>query len=474
MSETTTNTDPSIIVIFGITGDLAKRKLLPALYNLMREKNLHEKTVIVGVTRQNITAEELFNIYEKQNDFKNSKVLEELKARLVVHTMDITSSADYKKLRTALDDIEAKFGLCMNRLYYLSIPPQVFGPIVRFLGENKLNESCSHNVAKTSLLVEKPFGYDIKSAEELITETSKYFSEEQIYRIDHYLAKDTVQNILTFRFFNSIFESVWDCENIASIHISALEDIGIEGRVTFYEQTGALRDLIQSHLLQLLSVVAMEKPKSLTSNDEIHASRLELLKSVETIHPHEVASYSIRGQYDTYRKEVDNPKSNIETYAALRIRINNKRWKDVPIIISTGKSLDKKSTMVKIVFSKTNKSSASANSLTFRIQPDEGISLGLYVKKPVLKNEIQDVDMDFNYDSFFKDKNKPDAYQRILVDAIKGDHDLFATSQEVMESWRIVEGVLTVWSKDDKNMHFYKNNSPESSNLLSWLESSKP
>jgi len=461
---------PAIIVIFGVTGDLVQRKLFPALSDLIKANLLHEKTTIVGITRQDITANQLLDKLLKGNPSLDQKAIDLLRDRFVVQNMDVTEGSDYDQLLTSLNKIEERHGMCMNRLYYLSIPPQVFGPIVRFLGEHGLNKSCQHGQAKTRLLVEKPFGYNRESAQELIDDTSKYFSEEQIFRIDHYLAKETVQNILSFRFSNAIFESIWDSQHIRRIEISAIEKIGIENRAIFYEQVGAMRDFIQSHLLQLLSVVAMEKPTSMTPI-AIHRSRLKLLQEVVSPAPNKIDQVAFRAQYQTYKAEVNNPRSTTETYAALKLFINSKRWGKVPIIIKTGKALDQKNTEIRIIFRRDGQKKVSHNSLTFRIQPNEGIALELYVKKPGLDNEIEPVKMDFSYSKFFDSKSQPDAYERVLVDVMRGDHTLFATSGEVLETWRIVEPVIIAWGKNNQSLPLYKNGSENPETIPDWAVS---
>lgn len=461
--------EPAIIVIFGITGDLVKKKLFPALCDLINANLLHEQTVIVGVTRQSISAEEMLDRLTNGEKQYDTKLIERIKNKLYMHTMDITSGPDYDVLLQSLNKIEDERGLCLNRLYYLSIPSQVFAPIVRYMGEHGLNQSCQHNIAETRLLIEKPFGYDNVSAKELIVDTAKYFKESQIFRIDHYLAKETVQNILSFRVNNSIFESLWDSKSISRIDITAFEKIGIEGRVIFYEQTGALRDLIQSHLLQLMAIITMEEPLSLSS-ENIHKAKLELLDQVEPIANSDISKSSMRAQYETYREEVNNPKSNVETYAAIKLNINNPRWRGVPIVIKTAKQLSQKNTEVSIIFKRPASAKAKHNSLSFRIQPNEGIDLALYVKKPSLETQLKLVTMDFSYDRFFDSKLQPDAYERVLVDVIKGDHTLFTTSEEVLAVWRIVDPVLNHWSKGNSDLLTYKNNSDGPEQLPEWLK----
>jgi glucose-6-phosphate 1-dehydrogenase len=451
--------EPAIIVIFGITGDLAKRKLLPALYHLFKDDLLHEHTVVVGVTRRDITTDELLADVElcvnETDGICDPAGVRKLRERLRMLTMDVTAHDEYDRLLKELNAIEDTHGMCMNRLYYLSIPPQVYSPIVRLLGTHGLNKSCQHGTAGSRILVEKPFGYDLKSAGELIAETSKYFSEDQIFRIDHYLAKETVQNILAFRFNNPIFESIWNADHIASVQITATEKLGIEGRKVFYEQTGAMRDLIQSHLLQLLAVVAMGKPLSMDQAG-IHAEKLATLRAVMPPAEDQADSMAVRGQYEGYRTEVDKPDSNIETYAALLLYMNTERWRDVPFLIRTGKSLAQKQTDIRVVFKKEIES-GQQNILTFRIQPDEGIGLSLMVKKPGYESQVEEAPMDFSYERSFTDAHgHPDAYERVLVDAVRGDHTLFATGEEVLASWRIIEPILRAWLQSDKGLEIYQ------------------
>jgi glucose-6-phosphate 1-dehydrogenase len=453
--------EPAIIVIFGITGDLSKRKLLPALYHLLKDDLLHEHTIILGVSRRQITTEQVLAetdlCINEPDNICDPAAVEKMRQKLLTHTMDLDSGEAYDELLTKLNDIEREHDVHMNRLYYLSIPPQVFGGIVQKLGEHGLNTSCQHGNASTRLLVEKPFGYDYESAEKLITDTSKSFGEDQVYRIDHYVAKETVQNILTFRFNNPIFEAIWDHQHIGSIVVTATEKIGIENRTVFYEQTGALRDLIQSHLLQILAVVTMEKPASMHS-DDIHRAKLSLLDTIAAVPMEHVHERAIRGQYDTYRQEVNKPDSNIETYAGVYLEIGAPRWQGVPVLLRTGKALADKMTDVRVTFTDPV-TTDQENILIFRIQPNEGISVELRVKKPGYEQQIQPAQMIFSYRRTFDDHGHPDAYERVLVDAVRGDHTLFATSAEILSSWRIVEPVLKAWQQNGDGLEIYKSGS---------------
>ncbi len=446
---------PSIIVIFGITGDLSHRYLLPALYHLFKDGLLHEKTQIIGISRRQMTAQELLDQVElcvnEVDNICDPDTLKKMYDHARMFQMDLVDPAAYQSLRATLDEIEESNGVCMNRLYYLSIPPQVYDPIIRLMGEASLNTSCQHGKAMTRLLVEKPFGYDLQSAQMLIADTEKVFGEEQIFRIDHYLAKETVQNILTFRFKNPIFEALWNRTHISQIEIYASEKITIEGRAQFYEPIGALRDFIQSHLLQILAIVTMDQPKAMDS-DSIHASKQLVLSQVVPIAPDKVHELSVRGQYEGYREEVLNPASTTETFAGIRTTINNDRWRDIPIIIWTGKALAEKQNEICVTF--TGQSNES-NQLRFRIQPNEGIEIDLVAKKPGFDNEFQHVSMDFSYQKNFANHEHPNAYERVLADAVRGDHTLFATSAEVLSAWRIIDSVINEWAKNANDLQDY-------------------
>ena len=457
-SSQTLDLSPSIIVIFGITGDLARRKVLPALYHLSKEKLLPVQFEIVGTSRRPLTIDELIKEVElcvlEIDNVCDPEALRVFRQHIRLIQLDPANGDDYDDLRKTLDGIESEHDVCMNRLYYLSIPPQIYGSVVRSLGEHGLNQGCQHGQAASRLLVEKPFGYDYVSAEELIATTTSAFAEEQILRIDHYLAKETAQNILTFRQHNPLFASIWNNQNITSIDIVAYEKIGIEGRIDFYEHIGALRDLIQSHLLQLLTLTTMELPAQIGDSVAIHAAKQALLDAVEAPAPHEVTGNVVRAQYAGYRDEVNNPDSTTETFVSCRLKIDNDRWRGTPITLKTGKSMASKRTDITICFGHTG-SDAADNQLTFRIQPNEGIDIQLLVKKPGFKNEVHPASMDFSYVTTFDDHAHPDAYERVLVDAIRGDHTLFATSQEVLASWRILQPILEQWSQASGDLKTY-------------------
>jgi len=452
MASDVTALDPSIIVIFGITGDLSKRYLLPALYHLFKVGLLDERSVIVGISRRDMTAAQLLDgvelCHEEPNGVCDPDVEKRLRNQTRMVQMDLGDQQGYHHLHELLDGIEAEAGICMNRLYYLSIPPVVYEPIVGLMGQASLQNGCQHGSAASRLLVEKPFGYDTSSASTLIDSIGAVFKEDQLFRIDHYLAKETVQNILTFRFDNPIFEAIWDKDHIEHIEIIASEQIGIMGRAVFYEPLGALRDFIQSHLLQLLAIVTMDKPAQMDS-DHIHEMKQQLLDTVRPVGQDAQGVFdALRGQYQGYREEVDNMQSVTETFAAIRTTIDNDRWRNVPIIIWTGKGLGEKRTEIIVAF---RNGLRPPNRLRFRISPSEGIEVELLAKKPGYATELEPAIMDFSYDDSFEDHRHPNAYERVLVDAIRGDHTLFATSHEVMAAWQVVQPVLDAWQRDGGN-----------------------
>ncbi|HWB38745.1 MAG TPA: glucose-6-phosphate dehydrogenase [Candidatus Saccharimonadales bacterium] len=448
---------PTIFVIFGITGDLAQRYLLPALYHLFKDGKLHDQTEIVGITRRDITAEDLLKQTELCVNEIDKVCDPEALAAMHRHTrmvqMDLNDADAYAKLLQTLNGIEDETGVCMNRLYYLSIPPQVYAPVIQHLGNQGLSGSCQHGQASSRLLIEKPFGYDLQSARDLVQETGSVFDESQIFRIDHFLAKETAQNILTFRFKNPIFEPLWNAEHIASIDIATSEQIGIEGRVQFYEPLGALRDFIQNHLLQLLAITTMDQPAALDS-DSIHRSKQYLLEQIQPVPADKVADNAHRGQYKGYREEVNNPDSATETYADITIFIDSERWRNVPMRLWTGKNLHEKNYDITVNF--RSQADEPGNRLIFHIQPNEGIELDLLAKKPGFDDKLQTAAMDFSYQQNFDDHGHPNAYERVLVDAVKGDHTLFTTSEEVLASWRVVQPILDEWSKNSSDLMMYE------------------
>jgi glucose-6-phosphate 1-dehydrogenase len=451
---------PLVLVIFGITGDLAQRKLLPALYHLQLAGDLPGKLKIVGISRRDVPVHDVYarlKEFSGDEDF-NAAVAEQLARHTEMIQMDLVSKQAYADLLEQLEAIEMRLGDDAVRLYYLSIPPQVFTPIIHLLGETGHNAPLAGRNDTPRLLVEKPFGYDEASARELINVVDEHFGESQIYRIDHYVAKETVQNILTFRFNNPLFEAVWNREHINSIRVTAHEQIGIEGRAAFYEQTGALRDLIQSHLLQMLAITTMDRPAKFDS-DDIHAEKLKLLQAITPIAPDRVTSQTLRGQYEGYRQEVGNPGSNVETFARIGLAIDNDRWRGVPITLETGKALAHKATEISVCFDGPGQAGSEDNQLVFRLQPKEGITLFLQAKQPGIANVTDTAEMTFDYATSFSVR-PAEAYERVIVDAIRGDQTLFASADEVMTSWRIVEHVIKEWAKGPDGLQLYPAGGP--------------
>lgn len=439
---------PPVIVIFGITGDLSKRKLLPALYHLLSQKLLPEDTKIIGISRRPLTTEELLGTVElcvlEKDNVCDPVGLKRVEAAIQTHRLNPEEPEDYQRLRKLLDSFDGHTK--RKRLFYMSIPASAYPPIIKNLAAAGLNEE------RNRLLLEKPFGYNLSSAEQLIKLLSADFQEEQIYRIDHYLAKETAQNLLAFRMHNPIFIPLWNSEHIQRVHIRALETITVEGRAGFYEQTGALRDFIQSHLMQLLSITMMDVPADMSS-EAIHTAKQHFLEQLLPADPDE----AVRGQYTGYRQEVGNPASNVETYAALRLKHSAERWQGTDILLETGKAMDRKTTDITVEFKTPHE--RRRNSLIFRIQPGEGISLDLVAKEPGFTDRMHHAALDFRYTETFKDKQHIDAYERVLMDAVRGDRALFASDREVLATWRVLQPVLEAWESSGEGLITYKSGS---------------
>ncbi len=451
---------PLLLVIFGISGNLARRKLMPALYHLLQRGDLPKTFRVVGISRKDYQPEQLFQDIQRYLPSDVDEVaLSRLKANTVVTQLDLRGNDAYETLREQLETASTELGGSTTRLYYLSIPAQAFGGVVRSLGETGHNRTFGSESVAPRLLIEKPFGYDTASAQSLILAADEHYDESQLYRIDHYLAKETAQNILTFRFSNPLFQTIWNARHIDRISIGAFETIGIEGRADFYEKTGALRDILQSHLLQLLALIMMEQPAKLESAD-IHRAKQRLLDSISPIGLDEVSEKAVRGQYKGYRNEVNNPDSNVETFARLRLAVDNEQWRGVPVVLETGKALDRKCTEIAVHF-RENADAVGDNTLTFRLQPHEGITLSLQAKRPGMTNVTETVAMEFDYARSFAG-GTAEAYERVILDAVRGDQSLFASGAEVMASWRIVQNVLSSWTNNANDLHIYASGeSPE-------------
>lgn len=407
------------LIIFGISGDLSRRKLLPALSSIIATGDFNDLEII-GVSRKALNPAGLFDAV--------------LLEKSTVFSMDMALLADYRKLKSSVD-----IGQDSQILIYLSVPPVAAHQIIELLGEAGLNGS------NVKLLLEKPFGVDYDSAVQMNQRLSTFFDEQQLYRIDHYLAKEMAQNIVAFRAGNALFSHMWSGEFIEKIEIEASETIGVEGRAQFYEQTGALRDVVQGHLMQLLSLVLMDIPTDLDWN-ELPVLRQSALQAVAPANPKLVK----RAQYQGYQEEVGNLGSLTETFVYFELSSDSLRWKNVPLILLAGKALAKKTTEIRIHFKKLHE--AQGNVLTFRIQPNEGIEMELFIKKPGYERGMESQKLRFSYPD---DTVLPDAYEQVLVDAIRSQKSLFASSGEVLESWRILQPLLSAWEMEGGPLEIY-------------------
>jgi glucose-6-phosphate 1-dehydrogenase len=457
---------PTTLVIFGATGDLAKRKLLPALYNLAHEGALPERFNLIGVSRSDHAHEEFrAQAQDAIKEFSRrepdpavlDKLLEEV--RYVPGTFDDASV--YDTLGKALDEFDTAAGVRMNRCFYLSTAPMFFPVIVRQLGDHKL---CRHEGADVRVVIEKPFGTTLAEAEALNREVLSVLDEHQVFRIDHYLGKETVQNIMAFRFANGLFEPIWNRNYIDQIQITAAEDIGIGSRAGYYDSAGALRDLIQNHMLQLLCHIAMEPPVNFTA-DEVRNEKVKVLQAIHAPTDEQIDEIAVRAQYAEgesggdhvggYLQEPDVPSdSNTETYAGLRLEVDNWRWAGVPFYLRTGKRLARKVTEVAVTlkpvphlaFKQEGALGVRPNQLIMTMQPNEGVSLSLGAKIPGTRMRIRPVYMEFLYGTSFLSQS-PEAYERLIMDAMRGDATLFTRNDEVEAQWRICDPIVQKWEQ---------------------------
>lgn len=456
-----------ILVIFGATGDLTARKLLPALYNLARDGQLPGHFACVGFARRPKSHDDFrMEMLEAISKFSRSKPVDSqlwksFREQIFYVQSEFDDDKGYEALEQFLKKLDAQFGTKGNRVYYLSVQPSFFTTIVEKLNQHHLIYPHDLKNKWSRIIIEKPFGEDTDSAMKLQHELIQHLDENQIYRIDHYLGKETVQNLLVFRFGNSIFESVWNSHHIDNVQITVAEEIGIGTRGRFWEEAGMLRDIVQNHMMQLLSLVAMEPPTNLKA-DSIHDEKVKVLESVRPFPVHQMDDFAIRGQYGPgyingelvkgYREEANvDPHSFVETYAALQVYIDNWRWAGVPFFLRAGKRLPKRATEIAITFKKVpgylfqgTGSTLDSNVLMIRIQPDEGISFKINCKVPALNNVIQPVKMDFRYGSYFG-LTPPDAYERLICDCMAGDNTLFARDDEVLMSWKLLTPILKHW-----------------------------
>jgi glucose-6-phosphate 1-dehydrogenase len=458
---------PTALVIFGATGDLAHRKLLPALYNLAHEGQLPERFEVVGVGRRTHEDEEfrdtvLDSIQRFSRRRPDPHVLEGLLngTRYVQGSFD--DDAVYAELSQALDDYDQQAGRKLDRVFYLSTAPEFFPLIAGKLGTAGLAQLGE---AQVRIVIEKPFGYDLASARKLNADLLESFEEPQIFRIDHYLGKETVQNLMAMRFANALFEPVWNRNYIDHVQITAAEDIGIGGRAGYYEHSGALRDLVQNHMLQLLALVAMEPPTAFDAN-RLRDEKLKVLEAIVPPRLEGVPSMALRAQYSPgvvggvpvpgYREEPGvAPYSRTPTYAALRLHVSNWRWAGVPFYLRTGKRLDRKLTEIAVILKQIPhmalQSSGSvgiqANQIVFTLQPDEGVSVSIGAKIPGSRMRIRPVNMEFRYGTSFLSES-PEAYERLILDAMRGDATLFTRNDEIEALWGIIDPILEAWAED--------------------------
>ena len=456
--------DPCTIVIFGASGDLTRRKLLPALYNLRRYGLLPKDFAIVGVGRKEMTREAFVaqmskDIREFATTTVDDKVWADFESRLYYVGFEFDNAQGYTWLRDALADIEPRHKTQGNVLFYLATPPSFFSPIVKHCAEAGLADQSGH---WRRFIIEKPFGHDLDSARQLNRDLSASLMESQIYRIDHYLGKETVQNILAFRFANGIFEPVWNRRYIDHVQITVAETLGVEGRGGYYETAGVLRDMIQNHMFQLLALVAMEPPSSFDASP-VRDEKVKVLNAIRPMQPEEILGHTVRGQYGegfvdgqklpAYRAEPSvAPTSAVETFGALQLDVDNWRWAGVPFYLRSGKRLAQHVTQIVIefrrppllAFGKIQIKELEPNRLILSIQPEEGIKMEIQAKRPGATMDLTPVNLDFNY-SDFGPTDKATGYERLLYDAMLGDTTLYHRSDMVEAAWRIATPILDVW-----------------------------
>ncbi len=447
------------VVIFGASGDLTYRKLIPAFHTLDRENMLSKDLHIIGVARSEFSdqafAEHLREGVRRFCTF-GPEVWSDFTARLAYLSGSYDDPDTYRRIEERLEQLDAEAGTQGNRLFYLAIPPTLYGSVIDNLGKSGLDHSAG---GWTRIIVEKPFGTDLESAHRLNDHVHRYFKEDQIYRIDHYLGKETVQNILAFRFANLIFQELWGRKYVDQVQITAAEEVGVGRRGGYYDQAGVVRDMLQNHLLQLLALTAMEPPAAMNAK----ALRDEKVKVLAAVRPVRLAD-GVWGQYEGYRSEEEvSQNSNTPTFIAMEFYVDNWRWQGVPFYLRSGKNLAFKNTEITLKFKQVphqifpENSHMPANTLSLCIQPDEGIHLRFELKQPGAGMRTDPVKMDFHYGELVGNEALPDAYERLLLDSIQGDASLFARSDEIERAWEIVTSLLEEWEAlSDPPLHRYQ------------------
>jgi glucose-6-phosphate 1-dehydrogenase len=471
---------PCALVIFGASGDLAKRKLIPAIYELARERLLPESFALVGFARTKMSDEEYRkDAHKALDEFARNKPVDEqvwkrLEPAIYYHAADDYGSDEaHAQLARKLKQLDGKHGTAGNRLFYLSTPPETFAPIITCLGEQRGEYLGGSAKAFGRIIIEKPFGHDLASARALNQLLHQYVDESQVFRIDHYLGKETVQNLIVMRFANSIFEPIWNYKYVDHVQITVAETLGVGSRGGYYDTSGALRDMVQNHLFQLMALVAMEPPASLDSVS-IRDEKVKVYKSVRPISPELVDDFTVRGQYGAgeangaktvgYRKEKGvDPNARTETFAALKLFIDNWRWSGMPFYLRTGKFLSDKISEIAVrfrappqtLFQKMCDTEVYPNDLIIRIQPDEGISWRLNGKVPGGQMNIKPVALDMLYKTTFN-KEPPEAYERLIYDAMLGEQTLFIRGDEVEAAWSVIDPIEAAWAKAKTSPEEYK------------------